>query len=255
MEEGTHLREFAYSIAEGKHEGNFTRKDYIGLSLFNRCLQTHQAIEFVVKQSLVDDAWVLVRTLVEHAVNCVYMLYVADAQTADDYADYADYLSYTTLLDLKSTDEAVLRRGVSVEEEEKNRFRYEAVRSRFDGKRGDKWCVDDALYKRAARVDRAVAAARREERSDFLWLVNSVWRYASTYTHGTAGALTAQVKENAEGVTIHRKYTHDEAARVLHSANLALYLVVLPVDVRLGGKNMAELNRRLETWAAGVTKR
>ena len=253
-EEATHLREFAYSIAEGKHEGSFTRKDYIGLSLFNRCLQTHQATDIVVKHSLIDDAWVLVRALVEHAVNCVYMLYVADAQTADDYADYADYWSYKTLLDLKSTDEAVLRRGVSVEQEEENRLRYEAVRARFDGKRGDKWCVDDALYKRAARVDRTVAVARNEQRSDFLWLVNSVWRHASTYTHGTAGALTAQVRENAEGVTIHRKYTHEEASQVLHSANLALYLVALPVDVRLGGENTAELNGRLKTWAAGVAK-
>ena len=57
-----------------------------------------------------------------------------------------------------------------------------------------------------------------------------------------------------QGVTIHRKYTHKEAAQVLHSANLALYLVVLPVDVRLGGKNTAELNGRLKTWAVGVTK-
>jgi 3-keto-L-gulonate-6-phosphate decarboxylase len=254
MEEATHLREFAYSIVGGKHDGNFTRKDYIGLSLFNRCLQTHQATEIVAKHSLIDDAWVLVRALAEHAVNCVYMLVVADAQTADDYADYADYLSYTTLLDLKSTNEAALRRVVSVEEEEKNRLRYEAVRSRFDGKRGDKWCVDDALYRRAARVDRTVTAAGGEERSDLLWLVNSVWRYASTYTHGTAGALAAQVKEDAEGVTIHRKYTHEEAARVLHAANLALYLAVLPVDVRLGGKNIAELNRRLQRWAAEVAK-
>jgi hypothetical protein len=69
MEEATRLREFAYTIVEGKHEDIFTRKDYIGLSLFNRCLQTHEATEIVVKHSLIDDAWVLVRALVEHAVN------------------------------------------------------------------------------------------------------------------------------------------------------------------------------------------
>ncbi len=254
LDEAKNLRDFAYSIAEGKHDGDFTRKDYIGLSLFNRCLQTHQAVEIVVRQSLIDDAWVLVRTLIEHAVNSVYMMHIADAQTADDFADYADYLNYTTLLDLKATDEVILRRGVSAEGEEACRLRYEAVRLRFDGKRGDKWCVDDALYKRAARLDHTVAAAKGEERSDFLWLVNAVWRYASMYTHGTAGALTAQIREDAEGITIHRKYTHEEAAQVLHSANLALYLVTLPVDVRLGGNNIAELKRRLEKWAASVCK-
>jgi hypothetical protein len=176
------------------------------------------------------------------------MLHVADAQTVDDYCDYADYLSYATLLDLKGTGEAILRRGVSAEEEETLRLRYEAVRSRFDGKRGDKWCVDDALYKRAAHID----SARGSGRSDYLWLVNSVWRNASVYTHGTAGALGAQLSEDAQGVTIHRKPTHTEAAEVLHCANFALYLAAAPVDVRLGGKNLTELNGRFEKWSTDV---
>jgi hypothetical protein len=251
LQEAVRLREFAYSIAEGKHDGHFERKDYIGLSLFNRCLQTHQATEIIVRSSLIDDSWVLIRALVEHAVNSVYMLYVADAQTADDFNDYGDYLIYKTLLDLKATDETVLRKEVTTVEEEKMRLRFEAIRTQFDNKRGDKWCVDDALYKRADHLDHVVGAAKGEQRSDFLWLVNSVWRHASTYTHGTARALTEQVKQEDEVVTIKRKYTYEEAAQALHSANLALYLVLLPIDVRLGGKNTAELNMMLERWASG----
>lgn len=250
LEEAVQLRGFAYSIAVGKHDDHFERRDYIGLSLFNRCLQTHEATEILVRSSLIDDAWVLVRTLVEHAVNSVYMLSVADAQTADDYNDYGDYLSYKALRDLSATDETVLRKTVTVEEEEKMRLRFEAVRARFDDKRGDKWCADDALYKRAAHVDRTAGAASREQRSDFLWLVNSVWRHASTYTHGTARALTDHIKQEGEVTTIRRKYTHEEASQALHSANLALYLVLLPVDVRLGGKNVTELNQRWERWAS-----
>lgn len=230
---------------EGKHDGHFERKDYIGFALFNRCLQTHEAAEIVVRNSLLDDAWVLVRALVEHAVNSVYMLFVADAQTADDFADYGDYLNYTNLLDLKGTDEALLRQIVSVEEEEKLRLRYEAVRARFDGKRGDKWCTDDALYKRAIRSDRI----NGNRRSDFLWLVNSVWRHASMYTHGTSRALADQVRQEGEITIINRKYAYSEASEALHSANPSLYLVLLPVDVRLGGKNTAGLNRRPEKWA------
>jgi hypothetical protein len=49
LEEAHRLREFAYSIAEGKHHGNFERKDYIALALFNCCLQTHGAAELVVR--------------------------------------------------------------------------------------------------------------------------------------------------------------------------------------------------------------
>jgi hypothetical protein len=248
LEEARRLREFAYSIAEGKHTNHFERKDYIGFALFNRCLQTHQAIEYIVRESLIDDAWVLVRTLVEYTVNSAYMFYVADAATADNFADYQDYLAYTVLLDLKGTDEAMLRQLVSVEEEEKARVRYEAVRARFDGKRGDKWCPDDALYKRAARIDATVSAAKGERLTDLRWLVNSLWRYASTYTHGTAGAITDQLREGSEGVIIQRKYTYDEAAKVLFSANAALYLVLLPLDARVGGKRVAELNERFNRW-------
>ncbi len=248
LEEAVHLRELAYSIAEGKHDGKFERKDYIGFALFNRCLQTHEATELVVRKSLIDDAWVLVRAMVEHAVNSVYMFYVADAATADSFNDYQDYLAHKTLLDLKSTDEVTLRSMVSAEEEEKGRLRFEAVRGRFDDKRGDRWCVDDALYKRAAQVDRAVSASTGKSQSDLLWLVNSLWRYASTYTHGMAGALTEQVREEGEAVIIHRKYSYAEAAKVVFSANSALYHVLLPVDIRLGGKHVAELNHRFNLW-------
>jgi hypothetical protein len=251
LEEAHKLREFAYSIAEGKHHGNFERKDYIAFALFNRCLQTHEATEIVARQSLIDDVWVLVRALVEHAVNAVYMLYVADAATADNFNDYQDYLAYKVLLDLKGTDEPTLRTLVSAEEEEKGRVRFEKVRGRFDDKRGDKWCADDALYKRAAKVDWIISQQAGEKRSDFLWLVNSLWRYASGYTHATAGSLSDQLEERDEEVVIRRKYTYSEAAKAVLSANSALYHVLLPLDVRLGGKNAAELNRRMGAWLAG----
>lgn len=245
LEHAACVREFARSITEGKHQGHFERKDYIGLGLFNRCLQTHEAIEILIRRSLVDDAWSLVRSLVEHAVNSAYMLYVADAQTADNYADLMHYQRYMDLQALKSTDPAVLRRIVSPEEEEEIRQRFIAVRSKFDSAPGDKWCADDRLYKRAARVD-------RERGTEFLWLVHSLWRYGSAYVHGTATALSAQMTETAEGVTFQRKYTREEAANTLRNANFAFYLILLPLDVHLGGKNTSEINRRFEAWASGA---
>jgi hypothetical protein len=251
LREAARLREYACSIAEGKHSGHFERKDYVALALFNRCLQTHEATEIVVKQSLIDDTWVLVRALVEHAVNAVYMLYAADATIANDFNDYQDYMSHQNLLDLKGTDEAMLGRWISPEEEEKSRLRFEAVRGRFDGKRGDKWCPDDALYKRVARVDWVISQASGEKRSDFSWLVNSLWRYASGFTHGTARVLTGQLEETDEGVIIRRKPTYGEAAKVMFSANAALYHVLLPIDGRLGGMHSAEIKRMMGSWQAG----
>jgi len=253
VEEAHRLREYGYSIVEGKHQGHFERKDYIAFGLFSRCLQTHEATELLVRQSLIDDAWVLIRSLVEHTVNAIYMLRIADATVANDFNDYQYYLAYKVLLDLKATDEPMLRRLVSQEKEEKGRVQYERVRARFDDKRGDKWSVDDALYKRASKLDEATSIELGERRRDLLWLVNSLWRYASSYTHGTALALSDQFEEKAEEVWIKRKPTFAEAAKAMQSANSALYFVLLPIDLRLGGRNSAELNRRFGAWVAGKT--
>jgi hypothetical protein len=248
LQEAAGTREFAYSILEGEHKDDFHRKDYIALSLFNRCLQTHEAIEILVRKSLVDDAWVLVRVLVEHAVNSAYMLQVADARTADDFADYPDFRRYEELQSLKGTDESLIRQVVSVDEENELRQKFEAVRQRFDGRRGDRWSDDDRLHKRAARVDDKISEAKKEKHSEFKWLVNSVWRRSSSYVHGAADALTDQISETGEGVRIQRTYTREESARVTFSANLTLYLILLLVDLRLGGKNAENIKVRFAKW-------
>jgi hypothetical protein len=103
---------------------------------------------------------------------------------------------------LKGTDEPMLRQLVSADEEEKSRLRSEKVRAQFDDKRGDKWCPDDVLYKRAARIDAAVSQQVGEKRSDLLWLVNTIWHYASEYTHGMARPLSDHFEEKEETVVI-----------------------------------------------------
>jgi hypothetical protein len=139
---------------------------------------------------------------------------------------------------------------VPAEQEAKMRQRYEAVRTKFDGKRGDKWCADDALYKRAARLDHTLR--QPEVNTEWRLLVNAVWRHASTYTHGTARALAQQMIQEDEVTTFHRKYTYREAEEVLHSANSAIYLALLPVAVRLGAKNVAEIHSRFERWVTAM---
>lgn len=242
------IREFSYSTVEGEHKNNFSRKDYIGLSLFNRCLQTHEATEILVRKSLLDDAWVLVRVLVEHSVNSAYMLFVADEQTADDFADYPNVRRYEELQHLKSTNENLVRQIFSLEDEEKLRQRFEAARARFQNRRGDRWCADDRLYKRASRVDEKISEAMQEEHISFKWIVNSVWRFGGTYVHGAADALADQISETNEAVRIQRKYTCEEAAQVLSSANLSLFLILLLVDLRLGAKNAQIIKLRFAQW-------
>ena len=66
-----------------------------------------------------------------------------------------------------------------------------------------------------------------------------------------AGSLSDHLEEKGEEVWIKRKPTYAEAAKVLLSANSALYQVLLPIDVRVGARNATELNQRFNAWVAG----
>jgi hypothetical protein len=87
-----------------------------------------------------------------------------------------------------------------------------------------------------------------ERHTSFKWMVNSVWRYGGSYVHGTADALIDQMSETEEGVRIQRTFTREEAAQVLFSANLAFFLILLLVDLRLGGKNAESIKLRFTKW-------
>jgi alkylation response protein AidB-like acyl-CoA dehydrogenase len=75
---------------------------------------------------------------------------------------------------------------------------------------------------------------------------------------GGAGMKLAEVCREQRRLAYHapatalavnkRKPTYAEAAKAMQSANSALYQVLLRVDVRLGGKNAAGLNRRFHAW-------
>jgi hypothetical protein len=247
------LRTLSWAIIEGEHkaiEGDeFRRKDYLAFGLFTRMMQTHEAIEVVVRNSLVDDGWTLLRALVEYATNSAYMLLVADNQTADDFVDLRHHANYSQLLDLRATDQALVDEMYDHDLQEELRLKYEAVRARFDNRRGDRWCNDDRLYKRACRVDEKMSQIAGEPRTDFLFLVNSVWRHGSSYVHGSANSLAAQMKESDVGVVIQRNYTREEGAEVIFAANLAVYYALLRVDARLGGRNADRIKGQFTEWS------
>jgi len=96
-------REYYSSILVGSHDRPIQLKDTIAFTLYLRCLQTHEAIEILASHSLIDDAWVLLRSMAEHTINSAYMLLIADDQTASDFADYGKYTDYEYLQAIKST--------------------------------------------------------------------------------------------------------------------------------------------------------
>jgi len=90
LEQAPELRKLGIRVILVEGLRDLTTAQRIALTMFYRSLQTHEAIEFLLQQKLVEGARVLVRVLVECEVNCAYMLLVGDEETATDFAEYRD---------------------------------------------------------------------------------------------------------------------------------------------------------------------
>ena len=253
LEHAPELRKLAYEVIVVEHKRDFTQPQRIALTIFYRSLQTHEGIEILLKQGLVEDARVLARVLVEYSVNCAYMLMVADDQTASDFIDYPEYWKYTLLRDLKAVNESRLRKSVSAQQEDEVRKVYETLHPRFKDRRNGEWCIDGQLHKRAEKVDKTVAEQLGQDYIEFRWLVNSTWRFASSDVHGLADTLLEQVSRSENELTIEQKYDPEEAAGTLYTANLAVFLALMLVDAFLGGKRAQEIFARSKDFQAGPT--
>lgn len=248
LEQAPELRNLAYAIimAEGVRDLTLTQR--IALTMFYRSLQTHEAIERLLKEKLVEDARVLVRVLVEHVVNCAYMLLVGDDETASDFIKYPRYWNYFLMRGLKAVDENRFRKNICVELEEEIRKDYEELHPRFKDRRNGEWCVDAKLHVRAAKVDEKLAEFLKQQYIEFRWLVNSEWRFAGSHVHGNADALLEQVSRSGNEITIEQKFDAEDAAEALYAANFALSLVFHPIDSLLGAKNATAISDRLKKF-------
>ena len=237
LEQAPELRKLAYEVIVAEGLRDLTMAQRIALTMFYRSLQTHEAIEILLKQKLIEDARVLVRVLVENEVNCAYMLLVGDEETATDFVKYPRYWNYFLMRDLKSVDESPFRKNVSVELEDETRQEYEALLPRFKARRNGEWCFDSKLHERARKVDEKFAEFVKQPYIEFRWLVNSEWRFAGSHVHGNADALLEQVSRSENVMTIEQKYDPEDAAEALYAANFGLNLVLPLIDGLLGEKN------------------
>src|SRR5258707_6967101 len=194
LEHSPELRKLAYEaiVVEGLRD--LTMAQRIARTMFYRSLQTHEAIEILLKQKLIEDARVLVRVLVENEVNCAYMLLVGDEETATDFVKYPRYWNYFLMRDIKSVDESRFRKNVSVELEDETRQEYEVLLPRFKARRNGEWCVDSKLHERARKVDEKLAEFVEQPYIEFRWLVNSEWRFSRSPRSRKSGPPPRQVR-------------------------------------------------------------
>lgn len=248
LEQASELRNLAYEVILAEGVRDLTLAQRVALAMFYRNLQTHEAIERLLREKLVEDARVLVRVLVEHVVNCAYMLLVGDDETANDFIKYPRYWNYFLMRDLKAVDENRFQKNISVELEDEIRKDYEELHSRFKDRRKGEWCVDAKLHVRAAKVDEKLAEFLKQPYIEFRWLVNSEWRFAGSHVHGNADALLEQVSRSGNEITIEQKFDAEDAAEALYAANFGLTLVLHPIDSLLGAKNATAISERLKKF-------
>jgi len=251
LEQARELRKLAYDVILAEGLRDLTMAQRVGLAMFYRSLQTHEAIEILVKQKLVEDAQALVRVLVENEVNCAYMLIVGDEETAQDFVRYPRFKNYVLMQGLKAVDETRFRKQVSVELEDETRKEHEALLPRYQNRRGE-WCVDGKLHARAAKIDEKFAEFLKQPYIEFRWLVNSSWRFNSSQVHGNADTLLEQVSRREHEITIEQKYDPEDAAEALYIANLSLSLVLHLIDGLLGAKNAPEVIDRLKKFTGNI---
>jgi Family of unknown function (DUF5677) len=247
FQQAPELRKLAYEVIVAEGLRDLTMAQHISLTMFYRSLQTHEAIEILLKQKLVEDARVLVRVLVEQEVNCAYMLLVGDKETAADFVKYPRFWNYIVMQGLKSVDERRFRKEISIELEDEARKEYEDLLPRFEKRRNGEWC-NAKLHQRAGKVDKKLAQFVKQPYNEFRWLVNSEWRFNGSHVHGNADTLLEQVGRRENEITIEQKYDAEDAAEALYAANFALSLVLHLIDSLLGAKNAPAVLARLKKF-------
>jgi hypothetical protein len=223
----------------------FARRDRIFFGLTHKSLYTFEAIRILCERSLVDDAFALVRVLIEGTINASFVFFMNDA-TANDYADFSDYQKWIQFRDLeKVAPEAVSAVPTAEVEEMKNK--YEAVRTRYENNRNGDW-HPDPLFLRATKIDAHLGQGYNQMRA----LVNAPWRIACQNIHGTAGSVLPRITESDSGIVIRRQPKTEEAASVLFPSNMAVFALLALADTRLGTRNKDECLALRDVWRGRV---
>src|SRR6516164_4532616 len=219
-------------------DDKFTLKDTIFFGLADKNFATFRSIRVLLEIELADDGFALIRVLAECAVNAVYICFSDGDEAAEDYRDFPAYFEWVTHQDLVATNPNAAK-YVSAEEVGAMKKLYDAYESRFRARRD--WCKVP-LFQRAKDIDEKVGWSLLRT------VVNSAWRRASAYVHGSADSITSRVKENEGGIVIQRQVRPQELGAAMYGANLIMFALLAFVDLRLGKRHRDEWNALHQRW-------
>jgi len=218
---------------------NSVRKDCIGIALMEKARTSFEAIQVLCRHLFVGDARAIIRTMVEAIINGAYISNAED-EAADSYADFPDFWRWIEIMELREVWPEIADKIVEGDLGQ-IRERHEQVKHRFERFKRGEWCAKN-LFRRAAHLDSIVG-----ERSPiFRWLINQIWRQASSYIHGSPQSVG--IERNGPDPRSLTQSIPSEAARTLHIANTVMLVWFCCFGEYLGKgheKRLAELMDRM----------
>ena len=208
------------------------RKHLVFLALSYKCFATAKAIQCLCDEGLYDDAFAMLRVIVEGTIDAVYIL-KSDDQVAEDYMDYPKFQAWDQLERIRSVDPQMAD-YFSPDEQAEMESQYQQVRARYEGNRNDDWTKDN-LFKRAKFIDTQAFPA----------LMNVTWKDASAYVHSTARSIEWRI--DASGVKRSRVATKGEIATIIYYANAMLFTLLSFLEP-MAGKPIEGLKTLYEEW-------
>jgi Family of unknown function (DUF5677) len=235
----------------------------IAYVLFLRAERTFSSIRTLARLRFVDDAFALVRVMVEKVINAEYIL-LSGTDTALDYIQYHAFREWRDLEELKNVNVAIAPKHTA-EFLDRLRTAHDQAKMRTlpDGSqksrygRGHDW-IEIGLSKRAEIIDQALMKrfSRRAFKSTQI-LYHSTYKKGAAYLHGMRVSLARSLElgqtdkptdaadtiEMSLGIRIKDKDPRI-AVEALHAANLAAIATILFIGKVFGKKKYLD-------WVAG----
>lgn len=208
------------------------RKHSIFLALSYKCFETAASILRLCDHNLYDEAFALLRVIVEGTINAVYIL-KSDDQVADDFMDYPQFQAWYQLEQIRSVAPE-LADLIPPNDQAEMQAQFEKVRSRYE-KHPNEWAKDN-IFQRAKFIDPQA----------FPSLINVVWKEASVYVHSTARSIEWRIRADGQ-VAVSRTVTKEEIATILFYSNEALFALLMYLD-SMAGKKIERWKKLYDEW-------
>lgn len=172
----------------------------IAYVLFLRAERSYSSIRILARTRMADDAFALVRVMVEKIINGQYILLLG-TETALDYIQYQAFREWRDLEELRSVEQNLVPE-YSPEALNNLRAAYEAAKTKTapDGSskerfgRGHDW-IEIGLGKRAEQIDeilRRRLGAKSFKATQVLY--HTTYKKSATYLHGTWASVARSLE-------------------------------------------------------------